>query len=70
MNFKTKINGITKITPSIRSNKPPCPGKIFPVSLTLFNLLKYEINKSPNWHTSEINKQIKIFLLFKGKLML
>ncbi len=42
------IDGIAKITPSILSSIPPWPGKIFPVSLTLANLLKYEIIKSPN----------------------
>ena len=54
------VAGIAKIIPSILSSIPPCPGKIFPVSLTLASLLKYEIIKSPNWHANDINKQNKI----------
>ena len=43
----------TNIRPSIRSKIPPCPGKIFPVSLTFSNLLKNEIVKSPDWAIKE-----------------
>ena len=59
--FKIYTIGKAKIIPSIRSNRPPWPGKMFPESLTLFSLLKYEINKSPNWHDSEIIKEKNIF---------
>ena len=34
----------------------PWPGKILPVSLILAFLFKYEIKRSPNWLTKEINK--------------
>ena len=37
----------------MRSKIPPCPGKIFPVSLTFSNLLKREIDKSPACATNE-----------------
>ncbi len=39
-NFKKPAATITKIIPSILSKIPPCPGKISPVSLILFFLLK------------------------------
>ena len=55
------VVGMAKITQSILSSIPPCPGKIFPVSLTLAILLKYEIIKSPNWHDKETSKQTKIY---------
>ena len=54
--------GIAKITPSILSSIPPCPGKIFPVSFIFANRLKYEIIKSPNWHAKDISKQNKIIV--------
>ena len=58
-----KINtGIESNIPSILSSIPPWPGRIFPVSFTFANLLKYEINKSPTWHDKDKPKQIKIFI--------
>ena len=33
-------DGKTKISPSILSSKPPCPGNILPVSFTFAFLLK------------------------------
>ena len=58
--------GIVKIIPSILSSNPPCPGKILPVFLTLFNLLKYEIIKSPSWHDKETIKQNNKFFNIKS----
>ena len=58
-----KPNGIAKIIPSTRSNIPPCPGIKFPVFLTLAFLLKYEINKSPNWQPIDIIIAIKKILI-------
>ena len=49
-----------KLMESYLSKRPPCPGNIFPVSLILSNLLKYEIVKSPAWATIEkimVNKK-------------
>jgi len=48
-----------KITPSIRSNNPPWPGNIFPVSFIFCFLLKKEIIKSPIWFIVEIKNMIK-----------
>ena len=39
-NLRIAENINKKIKPSILSNKPPWPGRIFPLSLTLFFLLK------------------------------
>ena len=39
--------GTPKKIPSSRSSIPPCPGKIFPVSLIFDFLFKNEKNKSP-----------------------
>ena len=58
-----RVKGAANVSESNRSNKPPCPGKILPVSLTLAFLLIYEINKSPIWQTSDINKQNKKLLI-------
>ena len=60
---KIYANGIAKIIPSTLSSKPPCPGKILPVSLTLAFLLIYEINKYPICQTREISKQNKKLLI-------
>ena len=46
---------------------PPCPGNIEPVSLTLAFLLKYEINKSPNWQINEIAR-LKNIISINGSL--
>ena len=52
------------ISPSIRSNIPPCPGKIFPVSFIFSNLLKYETKRSPICEANEkIIARIKYFIL-------
>ena len=40
--------------PSILSKKPPWPGNISLVSLTLALRLRSEINKSPNCETKDI----------------
>ena len=63
-------DGIAKIKPSNLSNKPPCPGKIEPVSLIFAFLFKYEKNKSPNWHAKEIKAPISMttkLILFEKK---
>ena len=60
---------MAKIIQSIRSRIHPCPGKIFPVSFTLANLLKYEIIKSPDWQAKDISKQVKIILSEKSLLI-
>ena len=44
---KTIPKGRAISIPSILSSKPPCPGKIFPVSLTFAFRFKKETNKSP-----------------------
>ena len=44
---KKQTNGDKKITLSILSNTPPCPGITFPKSLTLQVLLTNEKDKSP-----------------------
>ena len=46
---------------SYLSKKPPCPGNDFPESLTLKNLLSFEINKSP------IKAEIEIVIVKKTK---
>ena len=51
--IKRNVRITTNIKPSIRSKIPPCPGKIFPISLTFSNLLKNEIVKSPICATKE-----------------
>ena len=43
----------TNINPSIRSNMPPCPGNILPVSLIFSFLFKYETLRSPNCAANE-----------------
>ena len=53
-------NGIAKIIPSTLSKKPPWPGKISLVSLTLALRLRYEINKSPNCDINDVTKVIII----------
>ena len=50
--------GIANIIPSNLSNKPPCPGKILPVSLIFAFLFSRDINKSPNWFTVDISRHI------------
>ena len=59
--------GIANIIPSNLSSKPPWPGKKFPVSLIFAFLFKYEINKSPNCETNDINKVKNIKLIEKLK---
>ena len=53
--------------PSTLSRIPPWPGNKFPVSLILAFLLINEINKSPSWLISEINKQNIIFIKLNSK---
>ena len=50
----------------MRSNIPPCPGIIDPVSLILAFLLKNEISKSPNCEIKET--EIIIAITFKLKV--
>lgn len=62
---------ITNIKPSILSKIPPCPGRIFPVSLIFSFLLKYEIIKSPTCAIIENIIDKKKYLTskkFKGKV--
>ena len=42
-----KIIGIDEQIQSIRSNTPPWPGIILPLSFKLAALLRYDSNKSP-----------------------
>ena len=51
----------------MRSNIPPCPGIIDPVSLILAFLLKNEISKSPNWEANETTNIKIISFTFKFK---
>ena len=55
-------DGIAKIKPSNLSNKPPCPGKIEPVSLIFAFLLMKDTKKSPNWVIVEMIREIIIIL--------
>ena len=59
-----KPKGRPKNTLSNLSSTPPCPGKKFPVSLTLLFLLRKEKNKSPIWQIIEVSKPTKIILIF------
>ena len=52
--------GRPKRIPSIRSKKPPWPGRTSPVFLTLAFRFKKEINKSPIWDVIEMKNVIKI----------
>ena len=52
--------GRPKRIPSIRSKKPPWPGRTSPVFLTLAFRFKKEINKSPIWDEIEMKNVIKI----------
>ena len=55
--------GIAKMMPSIRSNNPPCPGRISLVSLTFALRFKYEINKSPICDVKEISNVTTINMI-------
>ena len=62
-------NGNAKRIPSILSSKPPCPGKIFPVSFNLAFRFKYEINKSPIWQIAEITIDVNKIISKSIKLI-
>ena len=49
-----KPTGKPNKIPSIRSSKPPCPGKNFPVSFTFAFLFRNEKNKSPTCEAIEV----------------
>jgi hypothetical protein len=55
--------GIPINIPSILSKIPPCPGKRDPVSLMFAHLLRYEINKSPNWQPIEVMIEMNKILI-------
>ena len=46
--------GKPKNIPSNLSITPPCPGKIFPVSLIFTFRFKKEKNKSPIWQPNDV----------------
>ena len=54
MGVNKKINIRTKISPSILSSTPPCPGKILLVFFMLIFLFRKDTKKSPSWQTKEI----------------
>ncbi len=59
---------MAKINPSSRSNAPPCPGSIFPVSLICAFLFKYDIIKSPTELLTKEDKDALVQEIYNEEL--